>query len=101
MTDVLANTTAAARPGTSLTPLVDRLGPHTDVNRQAPTSRPEFAGLLDALTAAARPNGDAPEQVAADVRTGPAVAPTPAAGGAVSAREAARKYERAAGEVGR
>jgi hypothetical protein len=51
MTDVLAVSHPKLPTGSTLTPLVDRLSKHADVNRPGHASKPEFSGLLEALSA--------------------------------------------------
>jgi hypothetical protein len=104
MTDALAVSHLKVATGSTLTPLVDRLSKHADVNRLGHASKPEFSGLLDALSATSEPqtpataaavtgNDSTPPAAAVSMADQP-VAPS-------AAKAATKRYDHVAAAKGR
>jgi hypothetical protein len=104
MTDVLAVSHLKVATGSTLTPLVDRLSKHADVNRAGHASKPEFSGLLEALSATTEPQSPA---TAAAVIENDAAPPAPAVSIAdqpvapSAAKAATKRYDHVAAAKGR
>ena len=97
MTDVLATLTPKLPTGSAMTPLVERLSKHADVNRHGQTASAEFSGLLDALTSAVQPpralaTAAMPETVPGATASAPDLGQSAPA----TAREAAKRYDKVA-----
>lgn len=104
MTDVLAVSHLKVATGSTLTPLVDRLSKHADVNRPGHASKPEFSGLLDALSATSEPQS----QATVSAVTGNDVAPPASAASTANlpvapsaAKAATKRYDHVAAAKGR
>jgi hypothetical protein len=104
MTDALAVSHLKVATGSTLTPLVDRLSKHADVNRPGHASKPEFSGLLDAFSATSEPQSPAPAAAATGNDAAPpastvSIADRPVAPSA--AKAATKRYDHVAATKGR